>query len=43
MNTTLAATETTTEAFCDSCNDLTEVKKYTIEGYTLLLCDMCAN
>lgn len=42
MNTTsdtkATTTTTTTEAFCDGCDDLTQVTKYG----GLLLCDMCS-
>lgn len=43
MTTTLDTIETTTEAFCDSCDDLTQVKQYTITEETYILCDRCAN
>lgn len=43
MNTTLDTIQTTTEAFCDSCEDLTEVNPHTTTDGTLLLCDRCAN
>lgn len=40
-NDTTARTNTTT-AFCDSCEDMTNVRDYTLStGETFTLCDRC--